>query len=64
MTDRIEQLRVLARLDLPDELRLLAGTLNDAEWDRLSALLGAWQEPGPIPRWRVRACLDWLEPEQ
>jgi hypothetical protein len=55
MTDHLERLRGLARLDWPAEVALLVGTLSEAELDRLADLL---REGRPVERWRVRACLD------
>jgi hypothetical protein len=58
MTDQLERLRGLARLDWPDEVRLLVGTLSEDEWARLERLV---RSRGEVPRARVRACLDWPE---
>jgi hypothetical protein len=62
--DHLERLRACARLDWPDEERLLVLTLSDAELARLGELLRTWRpESGPIPRAAVRACLDRVEGE-
>jgi hypothetical protein len=56
MTDVLEELRACARLDLPAELLLLAGTLREDEWDRLGDLLRSWPQgsrrrsDAPMPR--------------
>jgi hypothetical protein len=60
-TDHLERLRAVARLgDLPAGLRLLLGTVSEAEERRLEALALSW----PMDRWpppvvEVRRCLDW-----
>ena len=56
MADHLERLRVLARLDWPEEVRLLVGTLSEREWQRLRALLMSCERP--ITREAVRRCLD------
>jgi hypothetical protein len=38
MADHLERLRVLARIEWPEEVRLLVGTLSEAEWERLGEL--------------------------
>jgi hypothetical protein len=58
MSDQIEQLRAMARLDLPAAAVLLLGTLSDEEWRRLEDLMRDWPpERGQIPRRRIRMCL-------
>jgi hypothetical protein len=58
-SDALEELRVVARLDWPAEVALLVKTLTAEEWDRLGELLRDWPaDRGPIPRGRVRMCLD------
>ena len=62
MTDHVERLRGLARLDWPAEVQLLVGTLTEDELDRLGDLLRAWppERGWPPPRARCgRALTGW-----
>ena len=60
MSDHLEQLRSVARLgDLPAGLRMLLGSLSEAEMEKLEALALSWPlDRGPPPRGVVRRCLD------
>lgn len=59
MSDRLEELRVLARLDLLPELVMLLETLSADELARLECLARCWPpERGEVPRAAVRRCLD------
>jgi hypothetical protein len=57
MSDHLDRLRALARLDWPDEVRLLVNTLSENEWACLEALARSGREPS---RRAVRRCLDRL----
>jgi hypothetical protein len=59
MADELEELRRSARLEGAEEVRLLIGTLSEAEYDRLGALLEAWRAGGEWPtRAEIRECLE------
>jgi hypothetical protein len=59
VTDQMEQLRRCARLELPEQLWLIAATMPDEAWDRLDDLMRRWPaERGWPPPWaEVRRCL-------
>jgi hypothetical protein len=61
MTDQLERLKGLARLDWPaDEVWLLLSTVSEAEWQRLRDLQRTWppERGWPPPRHEIRRCLD------
>jgi hypothetical protein len=59
VSDQLEQLRALARLDIPPELAMLLETLSADELMRLEYLALCWPpERGEIPWRAVRRCLD------
>ena len=60
VTDHVERLRGLVRLELPEEVWLLLSTVTDGEWDRLRELRLRWpvERGWPPPRAEVRRRLD------
>jgi len=59
--DHLERLKECARTELlPDEERLLVGTLSEGERARLTDLMRTWppERDWPPPRAEVRRCLD------
>jgi hypothetical protein len=63
VSDHVERLRGLCRLELPDEVGFLVRAVPEAGWERLRRLMVEWpRERGWPPPWsEVLRCLSEAE---